>query len=48
MIRPEPAEREHWGRQIEFAFACVGFAVGYGNFWRFPYMCFKSGGGKLT
>jgi len=48
MIRPEPAEREHWGRQIEFVFACVGFAVGYGNFWRFPYMCFKNGGGKLT
>ncbi|XP_073249355.1 sodium- and chloride-dependent GABA transporter 1-like [Porites lutea] len=47
MIRPEPAEREHWGRQIEFVFACVGFAVGYGNFWRFPYMCFKNGGGAF-
>lgn len=37
--------RERWSRKIEFVFACIGFAVGYGNFWRFPFKCFKNGGG---
>lgn len=38
--------RDRWSRKIEFLFACVGFCVGYGNMWRFPYMCFKNGGGR--
>lgn len=39
--------REKWDRKVEFIFSCVGFAVGYGNFWRFPFKCFKNGGGEL-
>lgn len=39
--------RERWERKVQFLFACIGFAVGYGNFWRFPYMCFKNGGGAF-
>ena len=42
----DEAPRERWSRKIEFLFACIGFCVGYGNIWRFPYMCFKNGGGK--
>ncbi|KAJ8372065.1 hypothetical protein AAFF_G00294790 [Aldrovandia affinis] len=38
-------ERGQWGSKIEFFLAMAGNIIGLGNVWRFPYLCYKNGGG---
>lgn len=43
--KPQP-EREQWSNKVEFFLAVAGHIVGLGNVWRFPYLCYKNGGGQ--
>ncbi|XP_056593931.1 solute carrier family 6 member 16b [Triplophysa dalaica] len=39
--------RDGWDSKVEYFLAQVGFSVGLGNVWRFPYLCHQNGGGAF-
>lgn len=44
--KEEASSRPKWDNKAQYMLTCVGFCVGLGNVWRFPYLCQSHGGGR--
>ena len=38
-------DRESWGKSMDFLMSIIGFSVDLANVWRFPFLCYRNGGG---
>ncbi|XP_059205536.1 sodium-dependent neutral amino acid transporter B(0)AT1-like [Centropristis striata] len=47
MEKEDAGDRPKWDNKAQYILTCVGFCIGIGNVWRFPYLCQSHGGGAF-
>ncbi|XP_024113683.1 sodium-dependent neutral amino acid transporter B(0)AT1 [Oryzias melastigma] len=46
-MEKETKDGPQWDNKAQYILTCVGFCIGLGNVWRFPYLCQSHGGGAF-
>lgn len=48
VILDDDDHRDKWTNPVEFLLSCISVSVGLGNIWRFPYVAYSNGLGKIS
>ena len=47
ILLEDEGQRKEFGNNVDALVSIIANAVGLGNVWRFPYICYKNGGGAF-